>query len=435
MVDGDWADGVSTGKLKRFLVSNGVDVADCLERDDLVKKAKATPDLPLQQLVSPEASKKSKYFSTPAPAGAPGGDEGDKENAAAKRPAGEAKVKKAKRPKKVDEHEIPDAVEGSVHDLGRDWRFLCPGLIFKTYGVGGDEPPATKVAAFDLDGTLIRVKSGRPFSVSPDDWCPFNAKVFKTLEKFHKDGYRIVVFSNQAGVGKKVLGKASLNLRTKVDNVAYKRNPKDPLGGGELRFPFVFFCANRKDEVYRKPADGMFTYFRDTVNAGAALDLGASFYCGDMAGRPGDLDVTDKEFAERCGLPFRTPEEVFGPAGGKAAVPKRDKDGDQTNHNEELCEIFLKISAKLKEVDKFKARAFENAATTLKDYDKKVEGKKEAMKLRGIGKSIGEKVEEYCTTGKIKLMEELFGTVEATKEKAKKEAEEKEQGMAFAFMD
>ena len=32
-------------------------------------------------------------------------------------------------------------------------------------------------------------------------------------------------------------------------------------------------------------------------------------------------------------------------------------------------------------------------------------------------------------------MEELFGTVEATKEKAKKEAEEKEQGMAFAFMD
>ena len=65
----------------------------------------------------------------------------------------------------------------------------------------------------------------------------------------------------------------------------------------------------------------------------------------------------------------------------------------------------------------------------------KVETKKEAMKLPGIGKSIGEKVEEFVKTGKIKFAEELLGLSTETKEQAEKEAKEKEQGMAFAFMD
>ena len=70
-------------------------------------------------------------------------------------------------------------------------------------------------------------------------------------------------------------------------------------------------------------------------------------------------------------------------------------------------------------------------------YPKKVEGKKEAMKLRGIGKSIGEKVEEWCQTGKLKLLEDLCNPeyVQEKKEQAKKEEKEKEEGMAFAFMD
>ena len=68
-------------------------------------------------------------------------------------------------------------------------------------------------------------------------------------------------------------------------------------------------------------------------------------------------------------------------------------------------------------------------------YPNKVEGKKEAMKLPGIGKSIGEKIEEYVKTGKIQFAEELLGLSSETKEQAAKEAKEKEQGMAFAFMD
>ena len=61
--------------------------------------------------------------------------------------------------------------------------------------------------------------------------------------------------------------------------------------------------------------------------------------------------------------------------------------------------------------------------------------KTEAMKLSGIGKSIGEKVEEYVKTGKIALLQELSGSMEETKKQAEKLAEEKEKGTAFAFLD
>mmetsp|Transcript_35323 Transcript_35323/g.76683 ORF Transcript_35323/g.76683 Transcript_35323/m.76683 type:complete len:100 (-) Transcript_35323:98-397(-) len=73
----------------------------------------------------------------------------------------------------------------------------------------------------------------------------------------------------------------------------------------------------------------------------------------------------------------------------------------------------------------------------LQNVDKKVETKKEAMKLSGIGKSIGEKVEEFAQTGKLAMMEDLFGAGQEGKieEEAKKLAEEKEKGMAFTFMD
>lgn len=92
--------------------------------------------------------------------------------------------------------QFPEAVDGNLYDLEKDWKYFAPGLIFKSYGVGKDER-RDKIAAFDLDGTIIRTKSGQDFAKGATDWCQFNAKVFAKLEKFHKDGYRVVIFSNQ----------------------------------------------------------------------------------------------------------------------------------------------------------------------------------------------------------------------------------------------
>lgn len=43
-----------------------------------------------------------------------------------------------------------------------------------------------------------------------------------------------------------------------------------------------------------------------------AADLKESFFVGDAAGRPGDHSDSDKAFADAIGIPFMTPEEVFG---------------------------------------------------------------------------------------------------------------------------
>ncbi len=97
--------------------------------------------------------------------------------------------KKAKKPKKADPDTFPEAEAGETYTLpsGEGWKYFFDedscGVIYKSFGVaqGGTDGRA-KVAAFDLDGTLIRPKSGKPFPTSDDDWTPFNPKVFKKLQ-------------------------------------------------------------------------------------------------------------------------------------------------------------------------------------------------------------------------------------------------------------
>ena len=78
----------------------------------------------------------------------------------------------------------------------------------------------------------------------------------------------------------------------------------------------VFLAATVSDK-YRKPATGMWDFCKDTVFAEFTIDLKASFYCGDAAGRPKtamrpkDFSDTDIKFAANIGLTFHTPEELF----------------------------------------------------------------------------------------------------------------------------
>lgn len=61
-----------------------------------------------------------------------------------------------------------------------------------------DPLPAQKeskrVAAFDLDGTLIVPKSGAAFAKNKDDWTWFDAKVPLKLKEMHAKGF--VVFKD-----------------------------------------------------------------------------------------------------------------------------------------------------------------------------------------------------------------------------------------------
>jgi bifunctional polynucleotide phosphatase/kinase len=77
--------------------------------------------------------------------------------------------------------------------------------------------------------------------------------------------------------------------------------------------PLVYLAALKTDQN-RKPATGAFNYLKSKIFPGFEIDMTASFYCGDAAGRPKtatrpkDFSDSDIKFAANVGLRFMTPE-------------------------------------------------------------------------------------------------------------------------------
>lgn len=162
-----------------------------------------------------------------------------------------------------------------------------------------------KIAAYDMDGTLISTKSGKVFPISVDDWKLAFGNVISKLREKHDDNYKIVIFTNQAGISK---GKTKLiDIKNKIQNIAKA-----------LGVPLQAFIATG-DNHFRKPLIGMWQTLCDHKNDGCAVNMKESFYVGDAAGRPEikalkrkkDHSTVDRLFALNLGLTFYTPEEHF----------------------------------------------------------------------------------------------------------------------------
>lgn len=66
-----------------------------------------------------------------------------------------------------------------------------------------DATRKVKVAGFDMDGTWIETKSGKRFAVDVNDWKWFHPTLVRAkLEELVREGYEIVLFSNQNGIAK-----------------------------------------------------------------------------------------------------------------------------------------------------------------------------------------------------------------------------------------
>ncbi|GAA5838084.1 hypothetical protein JCM5353_004491 [Sporobolomyces roseus] len=155
--------------------------------------------------------------------------------------------------------------------------------------------PSAKIAAFDIDGTIIKTKSGNPFPKDHEDWISWSQSEVKgKIRAAHADGYSIVLFSNQAGKSGQ-----QTNFKNKL-----------PLVARHLNVPLQVFAAFDRD-IHRKPATGMWDAFVANFNGGIEIDYVKSYYIGDAAGRVNDHADTDRKFAINCGLPFYTPEEYF----------------------------------------------------------------------------------------------------------------------------
>lgn len=62
--------------------------------------------------------------------------------------------------------------------------------------------PSSKILALDLDGTIVKTKSGATFPQDTSDWVFWDEKVPEKLQKWQKKGFNLVIFTNQGGISK-----------------------------------------------------------------------------------------------------------------------------------------------------------------------------------------------------------------------------------------
>ncbi|PNH07342.1 Bifunctional polynucleotide phosphatase/kinase [Tetrabaena socialis] len=307
-----------------------------------------------------------------------------------------------------------------------DWSFQPPSLLYKSYN---DPEPNDKIAAFDLDGTLVNTKSGAQFPRDDLDFKWYNKNVADKLQSYHEQGYKIVIFSNQNGIKSAITGKAAEKLKGRVDLIV-----------AELNCPVQVFAATLEDN-FRKPASGMWEYFCRNCNGGVRPNLASSFFVGDAAGRPADFASSDKEFAEAIGLPFRVPEDEFGEMEGKRSLPaglmKQGEGGELVVANPDnagLVHAFKQVAdnafaegatedagdflwadvatapglrAAADPKAKFKGSANKKVAGVLASYPITItlNNLKEVGKLQGVGKGSIAKIKEFLETGTLAELE------------------------------
>lgn len=80
------------------------------------------------------------------------------------------------------------------HQLANDISSRFHTVLF---GVAGEFTASTQIAAFDLDGTLIRPKSGLKFPRNAADWSLLRRDTKERLNTLIQTGYAIVIISNQ----------------------------------------------------------------------------------------------------------------------------------------------------------------------------------------------------------------------------------------------
>ena len=173
-------------------------------------------------------------------------------------------VKRSKLMEHITEH--PVAVEQTKNTCN----LQCETLIIVPYGL---QKPSVKIAAFDLDNTLIETVSGRKFARDIYDW-KLMVHVKRKLKELHSNGYRVVIFTNQASI---VTGKLTKeDFTKKITAIATS-----------IDVPLISFAATSHD-MYRKPCTGMWSYLLEHENNSVVPDASCSFFVGDAAGRLAD---------------------------------------------------------------------------------------------------------------------------------------------------
>ena len=168
---------------------------------------------------------------------------------------------------------------------------------------------SNKIAAFDLENTLIWSDSGLIYMRTAEDWVPTtNVDVLaKLLTQLITDRWTIVIFTNQQE-NDPLYTATSL---ARINNFLTRVNRLLPQGTSFA--PFVYVAI--RNDNNRKPNNGMWSLFMQQAQLTTISP--ASFYCGDAIG-PTETNPLyrwsnhDTEFARACNLTIYNPSEILG---------------------------------------------------------------------------------------------------------------------------
>lgn len=166
---------------------------------------------------------------------------------------------------------------------------------------------SNNVAAFDIDGTLIRSDSGLIFMRTVEDWVPTTngSKLIDVIRNLVNDNWTIVLLANQ-------FQRPQDNRQVVAARLAlFVRAVNGHLGAVEFN-PSIYVAL--KHDHYYKPNTGMWDLF---LGHSQLVPSSASFYCGDAIGNTAinpayQWSDEDTQFAANCRLPLYSPEEILG---------------------------------------------------------------------------------------------------------------------------
>ena len=179
-----------------------------------------------------------------------------------------------------------------------------------------NEKPRTKVAAFDLDGTLVQ------WSASFSGFWPsqlshyelWSSTVPEKLRALHDEGYKLVLFTNQGGIQKAHSGKKASLVKSIIDWLA-------KLIDRPVHAVMSTKSLKRSEDSFHKPTSKMWQVAINSLNKRQDFDISQSFFVGDSADPDDDQGGVDLKFAEAVGkergaaaLKFYTPTDYFGPS-------------------------------------------------------------------------------------------------------------------------
>ncbi len=160
-----------------------------------------------------------------------------------------------------------------------------------------------KVLFADLDGTLIRTRSGKTFPEGIWD-VDFKMDVLAAIKSLQPE--YVIIVTNQGGVEKGFMSEDK--LETKLRYVEEAINEYTHITCG-----YSYCTSNDPSNPRRKPNVGMLEEWRPTIIH--SFDKSEMLMIGDASGKEGQFSDSDKKTAETFGIDYMDVEDFVSESG------------------------------------------------------------------------------------------------------------------------